>query len=341
MECSAGLRVLQTRQGCPVAESGRALSDIALLASAWMGGTWGPVEFVSDGVVLRGFFHEPDTGVGPYPTVVMSHGWGATLRMGLESYAARFREAGLAVLIYDNPNIGLSDGEPRFEINPWVRARATRAAITHAVDLPKVNAERIAIWGDSGDAERMFLNAATDDRVKAVVAYNPTFGNEVQADPPDSALIDGISAVMTADSLPTELKTTYGPALVVSPDPNVESMSPSPMAFRWFFEYGGRHGSGWKNQWSYAINETEVPYSPYDCLPAVRVPVLMVVGRDDEIEVANPDASRHALAQISGPAEWYDVEGGHFGALFIDSPEFEDAVTAQIQFLTTALAGLG
>jgi hypothetical protein len=93
--------------------------------------------------------------------------------MGLESYAERYSAEGLAVLLYDNPNIGLSEGEPRFEINPWVRTRATRDAITHSVGLPQVDAGRIAIWGDSGDAERVFLNAAVDDRVNAVVVYNP------------------------------------------------------------------------------------------------------------------------------------------------------------------------
>lgn len=295
------------------------------------------VEFMSDGLTVRGYFYEPDTGVGPYPTVVMSHGWGATLRMGLEPYAERFCDAGFAVLLHDNPNIGLSDGEPRFEINPWVRARATRDAVTRAAGNPDVDTERIAIWGDSGDAARVFLNAATEDRVSAVIAYNPTFGNAVPAEPPNPSLVEGVSEVMAADSLPTDLKVSQGPALVVSADPNVDSMSPSPMAFRWFFEYGGRHGSGWKNEWSYALTQTEAPFSPYDCLPAVAVPVMMVVGRGDEIEWCNPDASRHALAQISGPTTWHDVDGGHFGALYTGSPEFEDAVTAQIRFLGTAL----
>lgn len=295
------------------------------------------IEFLSDGLVLRGYFYSPEAGDSAYPVVVMSHGWGATLRMGMEPYAERFRDAGFAVLLYDNPHIGLSDGEPRYEINPWVRARATRDAITHVSRLPQVDSERVAIWGDSGDAERVFLNAATDDRVKAVIAYNPTFGSQVPSEPPNPSVVDAISAVMALESLPAEMEKTLGPALVVSADPTVESMSPSPMAFRWFFEYGGRHGSGWENRWSYAMNKTAAPFSPYDCLPAVTVPVLMVIGRNDEIEVANPEASRHALAQVEGRTEWHDIDGGHFGALYTDSPQFEDAVNAEIQFLKEAL----
>jgi pimeloyl-ACP methyl ester carboxylesterase len=261
--------------------------------------------------------------------------------MGLEQYAERFCEAGFAVLVYDNPHIGLSDGEPRFEINPWARARATKDAVGFLSDLETVDANRIAVWGDSGDAARVFLNAATDDRISAVISFNPTFGAEVPTSPPDPSVVAGIRDVMHAERLSEEMEATYGPAPVVSADPDREVMSPSPSAFRWFFEYGGRHGSGWENRWSYARNATGVPFSPYDCLPAVNVPVLMVVGRDDEIESCNPAASRHALEQIVGPTVWHDVGGGHFGALYEDSPEFEEGVTAQIRFLSRVLGPAG
>jgi pimeloyl-ACP methyl ester carboxylesterase len=292
-----------------------------------------PTEFLADGTILRGYAYVPTANSAPQPAVVMSHGWGATLRMGLEPYAERFAEAGFAVLLYDNPNIGLSDGEPRFEINPWVRARATRDAVTHASALPGFDSERVAIWGDSGDAARVFLNAAVDDRVKAVIAYNPTFGSTVPEEPPDVSVVERVRHVMDAPKLPPRMQSTHGPALVVSADPNVESMSPSPQAFRWFCDYGGRHGSGWENRWSYAINETQAPFSPYDCLPAVSIPVLLVKGRDDEIPWCDPATQRNALAQVTGPARWHEVDHGHFGALYTDGPVFAEAVRVQIDFL--------
>jgi pimeloyl-ACP methyl ester carboxylesterase len=295
------------------------------------------IEFASDDVTLRGFFYPATRGEPPHPVLVMSHGWGATLRMGLEPYAERFASVGVSVLLHDNPNIGSSDGEPRFEINPWVRARATRDAVAFAAGLDGVDPSRIAIWGDSGDAARVFVNAAIDDRVSALVSFNPTFGSAPPTEEPDPDTLEGMRRVMDDDRLPTEMEVTYGPALVVSDDPDTESMSPSPTAFRWFFEYGGRHGSGWENRWSYARNATGVEFSPYDCLPSVTIPVLMMIGRDDEIESCDRDASRRAFEQLGGHAEWYEVDGGHFGALHIGSPEYEEAVTAQADFLVTAL----
>ena len=37
-----------------------------------------------------------------------------------------FQQAGMAVLLYDHRNFGLSDGVPRQEINKWVQARGYR-----------------------------------------------------------------------------------------------------------------------------------------------------------------------------------------------------------------------
>jgi len=36
------------------------------------------------GVTLRGWFYKPDSGKGPFPTVVMAHGFTATKEMTLD-----------------------------------------------------------------------------------------------------------------------------------------------------------------------------------------------------------------------------------------------------------------
>jgi len=75
------------------------------------------VEFPSEGAMLRGRFYRP-AGAAPWPAVVMTHGTTATLTMCLDRYAEVFCRAGLAVLLYDHRNFGLSGGEPRQLINP-------------------------------------------------------------------------------------------------------------------------------------------------------------------------------------------------------------------------------
>ena len=82
------------------------------------------VEFDAAGVRLRGWLYLPDDATGPVPAIVMAHGFSAVKEMYLDAYAEVFAEAGLAALVFDNRNLGASDGEPRQEIDPWAQVRA-------------------------------------------------------------------------------------------------------------------------------------------------------------------------------------------------------------------------
>jgi uncharacterized protein len=59
------------------------------------------VAFNAGGVTLRGWLYKPDRGTGPFPLVVMAHGFSALKEMGLDAYAQVFTAAGLAALVYD------------------------------------------------------------------------------------------------------------------------------------------------------------------------------------------------------------------------------------------------
>jgi uncharacterized protein len=42
------------------------------------------IEFDANGTVLRGWLYTPDNATGPFPTVVMAHGFSALKEMGLD-----------------------------------------------------------------------------------------------------------------------------------------------------------------------------------------------------------------------------------------------------------------
>ena len=77
----------------------------------------------SDGTTLRGWHYLPD-GAGPFPTIVMAHGFSAVKEMYLDRYAEAFANAGFACVVYDNRNFGASDG--RAARSPRTRAAADR-----------------------------------------------------------------------------------------------------------------------------------------------------------------------------------------------------------------------
>ena len=61
------------------------------------------VEFsTEDGVMLRGWHYRPDRGRGPWPTIVMAHGFSAVKEMYLDRFAEVFAAAGIAAPIQDS-----------------------------------------------------------------------------------------------------------------------------------------------------------------------------------------------------------------------------------------------
>ena len=114
-------------------------------------------------------------------------------------------------------------------------------------------------------------------------------------------------------------------------------MSPSPQAYRWFFEYGGRHGSGWVNTWTHALPDVGVPFRVHDCLPHVEVPALVVAGRDDEVPWCVPEVQAASLGLTNGPQQFEQIDGGHFGALHHPSREADELRDLQLAFLAEHL----
>lgn len=109
----------------------------------------------------------------------MAHGTSATFRMVAIEYARAFARAGFAALIYDHRSFGVSDGTPRWQINPWIQCRGYRDAMDFACSLSDVDAQRIALWGDSYTGGQVVVLSACDPRPKVIVAQCPVFGPSV------------------------------------------------------------------------------------------------------------------------------------------------------------------
>ena len=54
------------------------------------------VEFASDGLTLKGHFYTPDSGSGPFPTIVMGGGWCYVKELIQPEYAQFFVDQGMA-----------------------------------------------------------------------------------------------------------------------------------------------------------------------------------------------------------------------------------------------------
>ena len=297
---------------------------------------YSPVEFPSEGITLRGRLYLPDR--LPAPVVVMAHGFSATIPMALDRYAEEFQESGLAVLAFDQPGLGSSDGHPRGEINPWVSARAYRSAVDHAVGLVEIDPDRVALWGDSMSSRVGLVVAALDERTRGLVCQVPAMGDVIPNEPGISAQFDEIAAVLLGGEVrrPSE---TWKSMPVVSPDQESTPSALAPLtAFRWFIEYGARYGSGWRNRVVFTAAHGLPAFDPFACAHRVRVPVQFVMSPDDEMPGASSEVARELLGLLSGPTELVEVDGGHFGIIEYPSAAFERASAAESAFLTRVLS---
>lgn len=298
------------------------------------------VSFPSGDATLRGWMLTPAGPPGsagarpPLPAVVMTHGTSATLQMAIIEYARAFARSGLAVLIYDHRGFGISDGEPRHEINPWIQCRGYLDALTFLADHDAVDRERIALWGDSYSGGQVVVVAACDDRARVVVAQVPVFGATLPPREPSREVFAAIRDTLLNGDVTGTPGTTTGPLPVVSHDQaGTPSLLEPIQAFRWFTDYGGRPGSGWTNRITRVLPPTPVPFSPYLCSPFLRAEALLMVAPDDEMIHANPDVARAAFDLMPGGKRWHDIADGHFGLLYHPGARFTEAATVQTKFL--------
>ncbi|MEN8234931.1 MAG: alpha/beta fold hydrolase [Actinomycetota bacterium] len=299
------------------------------------------VEFTSGDAVVRGWLFTPDGSQGPTPAIVMVPGFSASSRFTVfDFYAEAFAEIGVAALLVDARGFGLSDGDPRHEINAWDQARDYRSAIEFLHGFDGIDPSRIAIWGVSLSAAVAAVVAAVDSRVAAVVLQAPAFGDDLSPANPDGSRFASIRETVLDADLDSFERTVDGPLPIVSPAQlSMPSILKTLTAFHWFINYGSRYGTGWENQATIVRLVTPAPFDAQVCVPLIVVPILMVVAEDDEMEGADSDVARHVFDRANEPKELFEVGGGHFGALYHDSPESKLSASVQQRFLREHLIG--
>lgn len=130
------------------------------------------VEFLSEGTTVRGWLYRPD-GPGPHPTVVLAGGWCYVRELVMPYYAEEFARQGIGALVFDYRNLGVSAGEPRQHLDPWMQITDYQNALSYLETCPDVDASRLGAWGISYSGGHVIVLAAIDPRVKVIVSQIP------------------------------------------------------------------------------------------------------------------------------------------------------------------------
>ncbi len=294
------------------------------------------VEFNAEGTTLRGWLYRPD-GEGVAPGVVMAHGFSAVKEMYLDAFAEVFAEAGLACLVFDNRNFGASDGEPRYEIDPWAQVRDYRHAITYMQTLPGIDRDRIGVWGSSYSGAHVIVLGAIDKRIKAVACQVPLIsGSENGRRLIRSDFLPSVRAAFDADREARYAGKEPGMIPVVDQDPLAPSALPTADSWKWFTETGNTRAPSWHNAVTLRSVEMFLEYEPGSYISRVSpTPLLMVVAAGDILTVS--DLAIDAYEQAREPKKLVILPGGHFDAY--TGPDFELSSGAARDWLVQHLIG--
>jgi alpha/beta superfamily hydrolase len=93
--------------------------------------------------------------------------------MFVPDVAAYFQAAGITALTFDPRTLGVSDGSPRNDIDPWKSAEDYHDALTFLKTQPTVDPDKICYWGFSFSGMVSLTAAALDKRAKLVIAVCP------------------------------------------------------------------------------------------------------------------------------------------------------------------------
>jgi fermentation-respiration switch protein FrsA (DUF1100 family) len=277
------------------------------------------IEFkTEDGLTLRGWHYIPDEGAGPFPTIVMAHGFSAVKEMYLDQFAEAFADAGMAAVVFDNRNFGASDGHIRQEIDPWKQVSDYRDAITYAETLAETDGSNIGIWGSSYSGGHVLVVAALDRRVKAVVSQVPLASGHANARRLVRAdFVAGLQRAFEDDRRVRMRGEAPAMIPVVSENPLDPSALPTPDSWDWFTSTHEKRAPSWKNEVTLRSVEMFTEYEPGSYISFISpTPLLMVVALADHLTVA--DEALAAYERALHPKKLVLLKGGHFDAYVAD-----------------------
>jgi uncharacterized protein len=281
--------------------------------------------FVSGGVQCAATLHRP-AGDAPAPAVLMVHGWGGVQDALTVPFYEPFQQLGFAVMTFDYPGWGASDGELRNDIDPRQRERNVEDALAHLAAQPAIDRARLVLWGTSFGGGHVVNVASRHSELLGAIAQVPMLDGmvAVKAVPPRRLLEFGVAALR--DRWPTT-GAHYVP--VIGPPGALASMDRDGAAEA--MRKGTADGIVYDNRVTARSLLRMGPYRPFKHLKNVQVPLLIIGATNDTVAPFVEDR----IQQLAGPNVTVEIlDANHF------EPYFEPTLTQNLAYQTAFLRRL-
>ncbi|MFI8971494.1 alpha/beta hydrolase [Nocardia asteroides] len=271
-------------------------------------------------------------GTDPVACVVLCHGFSGTMDRLLD-YADRFARAGFAALVFDYRSFGESDGEPRQVPTIGGQLDDLRGAVAFVRDHPRVDPDRIALWGNSLGGAHAVTVAADDPRITAVVAQIPFNGFPKKVEGRSTGETLRLLSAIVRDAVRGKLGLRPFYIQMVGA-PGTLAVTTTDEAEQHIRILTGSEHTSWRNSIApRALLTMLTRYRPARSAARLRCPLLVCAAADDH---ETPPESSRALADSAPRGELRIYPGTHFS--FYTDPALRDrVVTEQIDFLRSAI----
>ncbi len=290
--------------------------------------------FRSNDVQCAATLHLPE-GAGPFPAILIVHGWGGVQDALTVPFYGPFNEAGFAVMTFDYAGWGRSEGTPRNVINPWHRERDVESALEHLRNQSQVDSRRIVLWGTSFGGGHVVKNAARHPELLGAITQVPMLDGmaAVKAVPPLRMARFGLSALK--DLRPGRKDPVYLPVVAaegewasMDRDGAAEAMQKGMQAL---IEHGGPEAGYYDNRVAARSLLTMGLYRPFKSLKDVKIPLLIVGATRDTVA---PFVEERIRALGNPKIQMKTLDANHF------EPYFEPALSINLGYQLAFLKGL-
>jgi dipeptidyl aminopeptidase/acylaminoacyl peptidase len=255
------------------------------------------VSFYSEGRRLSGLWRAPDTGSGPFPTVIQGPGW-----LGLKDanlyvrYHQALTDAGFAVLVFDYRGFGDSEGD-RTNLSFAGQLQDLINGVSYLTSRDDVDADRISVFGSGGTGGgNAVLLAAADPRIRAVVSQLPVADGRdwLHRMRSESEWLDFLSSL----DEDRRRRASTGTGRTVHPREGIMVPTPERRATTVKADVDGRIPSSV----SLAAADEILRYRPIDAAAGLRTPLMVIAVEDDA--TTPTDHARAIFDAATGPREY-------------------------------------